>query len=294
MHNDTHLNVLFSFAYLAGAKRTIDRVIDLCKQGTINLMIDSGAFTAYNARGKYDHINVDSYCEFLEVFKNYCDKYVMLDVIRNAKASKANYEKMLAKGLNPMFVATMYDKDFEYMRKAVGNNPDICVAGGSATKGDWMTNRFIKIYNETGQRARIHGLAYVTFPKMFQLPITSVDSASWKLAAKKFGSLCFFTENGLKNINYNDVLKGRKKLKPFQISELHRLGVTPQDFVERNFRGNNSISALLSVNANIQLQKYCKRRNLDFFLSASNLQDINQIVYVATAEKLSYKEFREI
>lgn len=93
-------------------------------------MIDSGAFTKHNAKGNFDHINLDSYCSFLDEFAPFADKYVMLDVIGNRNLSVCNYETMLKRGLNPMFVFTTYDTDFAYLREAVRNNRDICVAGG--------------------------------------------------------------------------------------------------------------------------------------------------------------------
>ena len=115
MYNNTSLNILISYAYMNKNQPLIDNMIRLASLGKMNFMIDSGAFTKHNALMNTSFINVEQYCEFLHKYGEYAEKYVMLDVVGNDKQSKVNYEKMVADGLNPMFVATMFDKDFEYM-----------------------------------------------------------------------------------------------------------------------------------------------------------------------------------
>lgn len=285
---------MVSYAYLGKSPSFLDLLIKYVSNGTINLMIDSGAFTAYNGRLERSYINVEEYSQFLHSYAKYSEKYVMLDVVGNAVKSKENYEQMLAKGLNPMFVVTMFDNDYDYIRQAVNQNPNICVAGGATTKSDWMTNRFINVYNETSGKAKIHGLAYVTFPRMLQLPLKSVDSASWKLSALRFGNIAFFNK-GLKSINYNDVFKGREKLSEHQIRILHKLGVTVDEFKNLKYhKGNYLIACYSNIYANILMQKYCMDRGLDFFLSISNSRDLKKYIYVATCKDKSYKDFRNL
>ena len=89
-------------------------------KGIANVMIDSGAFTIYNSK-TVSKLNLDSYCNYLEDNAHKVEKYVMLDVVKDKEKTKANYETMLNRGFNPMFVFTEYDNDWGYVRKAVKN-----------------------------------------------------------------------------------------------------------------------------------------------------------------------------
>lgn len=293
MKVDTHLNILISFAYMTN-EAFCRRVQSLVEQKKINVMIDSGAFTKHNAEGDFSHITLDGYCRFLERYGELAEKYVMLDVVGNAEESQKNYELMLLRGLSPMYVMTMFDKDYEYMRSVVKRNPHICVAGGVTTKGDWMVKRFQDIYRQSLGKALIHGLGYVTYPRMLQLPLYSVDSSSWKAASLRFGSMQYF-DNGLKAISYREVMKGKSNLTLLQRQVLNNLGVTPSMFVKEEYhRGNWSIECFGGIQANIALQKLCKRKGLDFFLAAASELDINRIVYVEdNYNNLSYEKFRK-
>ena len=295
MYNDTHLNVLISYAYLYGQQSFMDYVKKCVLSGKINLMIDSGAFTKHNSKSKMSHVNVKDYCDFLKEWQHYCEKYVMLDVVGKAEQSKKNYEYMLSQGLNPMFVATMFDKDFDYIRKAVDRNPNICVAGGVTTKSDWMTKRFQDIYKETKGKAQIHGLGYVTFPKMLQLNLKSVDASTWKTAPARFGQTVFFSEweKRTYRVLSRDVVSGKFKLPQELRMQLHDLGITPQMFVEnRTKRGEQSIEFFLSCYNNIKWQRYCKRHGLDYYLAVGSLRDLEMLIYVDDNWKtISYNKF---
>ena len=291
MKNDTYLNILLSYAYLGKDAEMTKLAISSAKNGEINLMIDSGAFTKHNAKSAFDHVNMDEYCTFLEKVSPYAEKYVMLDVVGNAEKSKENYETMIRRGFNPMFVATLFDKDYSYLREAVGNNPHLCVAGGVTTKGPWMIKRFQTIYKESGEKALIHGLGYVTFPKMFQLPLYSVDSSSW-VAPARFGRLDYF-DNGMKGIGCREVLRGQKKPTSKLKELLNEFRVTPAMFVrEAIHHGQASLEMLSGIYSNIRMQRYCKRHGLDYFLAVATKTQVRQIMWVAeNLNDISFEKF---
>ena len=292
MKVNTHLNILISYAYTNAA--LLKRLQELVGARKINVMFDSGAFTKFNASGEFGHVNLRDYCRFLHKYADISEKYVMLDVIGNAAASKRNYLWMLDEGLNPMFVVTMFDKDYDFMREAVSRNPNICVAGGATTKNLWMQKRYQDIFQQSSERAKIHGLAFATYPKMLQLPLASVDSSSWKAAALRFGGLQYF-DRGLKSIPYREFLRGEKKMSfPHQLV-LSNLKITPAMFCNREYhKGNYSIEAFASVQANIAMQKVCKRKGLDYFMAITSQMDIEKIVYVNdNYNDLSFEKFRK-
>lgn len=291
--NNTYLNILCSYAYLGKSSKFSESLFNSSINGDVNVMIDSGAFTLFNAKQDRNWLTVNSYCDFLEKYSQYCEKYVMLDVIGNDDLSKENYEKMLNRGFNPMFVFTMVDNNYEYLKKAVENNKHICVAGGVTTKGDWMTKRFQDVYNKTG--ALIHGLGYVTYPKIFQLPLHSVDSSSWIQASQIYGSICYF-DNGMKGIQYSDILKNKKRI-PDKLKEVfERFEINPKILCNvENSKGNKSIQSMLSIVAYLEYQKLAKRKDLNLFLAVSNEQQLNSILRVNdqyNLDKLTYEKFK--
>lgn len=277
--NNTYLNLLGSYAYLGKSQSFCDTFFNASKEGRINTMIDSGAFTLFNSKeGKLNWLTLDNYCKFLEVYSQHTEKYVMLDVINNHNQSKINYELMLKRGLNPMFVFTSLDKDYTYLKEAVGNNIHLCVAGGTTTKGDWMNKRFQDVYLKT--QAKIHGLGFVKFPNIYQLPLHSVDSSTWIQGAQAYGNIFYFN-NGLSAIPYNDILKKKKKIPIEVIQKLDKFKVTPKQFSDlSNHRGANSIETMLSIESYLSYQKYSKERGLNLFLAVSSKNNVDDILYI--------------
>lgn len=293
MKNDTHLNVLMSYAYMHGDEKLLRTLKDVTTKGTINLMIDSGAFTKFNAKMDMSHVNLNDYCDSLKDMAQYSEKYVMLDVIGDAETSRRNYEAMIDKGLNPMYVCTMFDKDYDYINEAVRRNADICVAGGVTTKGDWILKRFQTIYKRTSGRARIHGLGYFTFPRMLQLNLASIDSSSWKTAPSRFGQAVYFADKRTWRISWRDILAKKIKFPKCIVELLDEYGVTPKMFLNREIHTKEfSVDGFMSIVCNIKLQKYCKRHGLDYFLAVGCWGDLQNIMFVnENLNDLTYEKY---
>lgn len=293
--NDTYLNILASYAYLNNSREFESIFYDASRSGVINTMIDSGAFTLHNAKAKRDWLNVDNYCKYLDKNADYVEKYVMLDVIGNESKSKENYELMLKRGLNPMFVFTMADMDYEYLKAAVKNNEHVCVAGGVTNKGAWVQQRFQKVYKTT--QGKIHGLGYVTYPNMYKLPLHSTDSSSWLQAPLVFGNIPYF-DNGLKGFGYKDVLKKKRRI-PEQVKPIFEdAKITPQNFSNINYhKGNRSIGFFMSIIAFIEYQKVSRRAGLRLFMAVANVDQLKAILFINNQlinDNLNYHEFRKL
>lgn len=293
--NDTHLNILISYAYAGKNKSFNDLIVGESLNGTANVMLDSGAFTLFNAKQKRDWLTLDSYCRYLDDNAHKVEKYVMLDVIGNDEASKYNYEEMLRREYNPMFVFTMADNDFGYLKSAALNNEHICVAGGVTTKGDWLTKRIQDVYNHT--QSKIHALGYVTFPKMYQLPLHSVDSSSWVQSSQVYGILNYFDE-GMKGLSYRDILT-RKKPMPTKLQLIfEQLKITPKMFSNlENHKGSKSIATLINTIAYIEYQKYSKRLGINLFLAIANRQQAKIVLYLdeqMAKGTMTYEKFKNL
>lgn len=264
----------------------------LHRGGNANVMIDSGAFTAHNAKERRDWLNLDTYCDFLGTYGDMSEKYIMLDVIGNQEKTKENYEEMVRRGLRPMFVLTMYDKEWSFLRDTMKVNPDCSISGGTQTKGDWLIKRFQDTMKNTDNKARIHGLGYVTYPNLFRAPIVSGDSSSWLAQPQRFGGVNAWTKDGLKSQNYIDVFNG-KPVAHFLRPALNRLEITPAQYMKKeNHRGACSIGAVMSMLAYIEYQKYAFAHNRRLFLAIGSKLNMDMLVWVKENQReITYQKF---
>lgn len=278
--NNTHLNILVSYAYLAKNKEFTNFIMDLSTSGVANVMVDSGAFTLYNSKQKRSWLNLDNYCKFLDQWGDKVEKYVMLDVIRNEAQSKKNYEEMVKRGFNPMYVFTEKDKDWSYLNDVMKQQRHICVAGGVSCKSAWMFKRYQDVYKHTNEQALIHGLGFVKYPEMYKLPLHSTDSSSWVQGAQVYGNIPYF-DNGMKSVHHKHILQGKKKIPKKLIQLFEQLKITPKEFSDlQSHRGGKSIGWLCSIIAFIEYQKLSKRQDLNLFLASANVNQLKSLVYV--------------
>lgn len=291
--NDTYRNILVSYAYAGNNPSFADILVNLSRQNRINVMIDSGAFTKFNAQNDMRHINIDGYCNFLADVGNFVHKYVMLDVVGNAMASKRNYELMVSKGLSPMFVMTMFDDDYDFMNETLSVNRNVCVAGGVTTKGPWMIRRFQQIYKRSGGKALMHGLGFVKFPEMLQLNLASTDSSTWWTAPQRFGSIKYF-DNAMKAVSIADIKKG--KISPVLSQIFNLCNVNPSDILDSGkIRGGCNIQSFVTTVGYVLLQKYCYKRGLRCFMAATSKSQLLKYLYVCdNLSQLNYNEYRKI
>lgn len=271
-----------------------DRAVALHNSGKINLMVDSGAFTNFNTGDTARHVNIKDYCDWLQTYRDSCEKYVALDVPGDAIKSKMNYEKMVSAGLTPMYVLTIHDNDWNYLRQAVELNPNVCVAGGVKSKGKWIAQRIQRTQKFSGGTARIHALGYVLVPTMFQLPLISVDSSSWSAGAR-YGAVQWFENGRLKSTARHDLLSGRVEIPKSLLKIFDEWQISREDFKkEENWRGAYSIATLCSVIAWRQFQRYAHAHGLQLFLSVSNRSYLDLLLLVEQEYKtLTFKRFKE-
>ena len=289
--NNTHFNILVSYAYAGKTKKFNDRVMQQSVIGNANVMIDSGAFTIYNAK-KVSKLNLDSYCDYLEINSHKVEKYVMLDVIKSEDKTKENYHTMLDRGFNPMYVLTEYDNDWKFLKEAVANQKHLCVAGGVRNRGDWMLKRYQDVYNNS--KADIHALGFVQFNDIFRLPLHSVDSSSWIQSSEVYGFLNWF-EDKVKSIRYIDILNKKKKMPITLKAALEEIRVSPKDFSSLdNHRGAYSIGTLLNAVTYTKYQKYAKSLNLKLFLAIANNHQLNVLLYTnENLNNLDYNKWKQ-
>lgn len=171
------LNILISHAHLrnnrANAEVLYPLLVELSRRGLLNLLVDSGAFTAYTTGRPIPIEEYISWCK--NIYADTAWQYIALDAVANPAGTRSNLNKMLAEGLKPMPVQVM-NEDLVKVKELVEINPFICVAGGVTQPIPFMQARYKKLFELTEGKARIHGLGFVKLPEMWQVPLFSVDS----------------------------------------------------------------------------------------------------------------------
>ena len=78
--------ILVSYAY---ARKKIDEFRLLASNPNVDLLLDSGAFTAKNVG---ETILLDDYCKFLDEWKTKIFRYLALDVVGDPVSTESNLQ----------------------------------------------------------------------------------------------------------------------------------------------------------------------------------------------------------
>ena len=188
-------NTLMSFE----DRRKLERKINIYRQvkNTLlpRILIDSGAFTAWNS-GKY--ISVSDYGRWALDFKKQWEHQVKslyffnLDVIGDQSASNTNLHKLEKMGLSPIPIFT-YKADIKELIYYLQHYPYIGLGGLVGLKPHdldvWLAYCFkfvIGQYKASGILPKIHLLGVTKEPALIKYPCYSSDSSTW-VGCLRFG-----------------------------------------------------------------------------------------------------------
>jgi hypothetical protein len=165
-------------------------------------MLDSGAFTAWN--GGHE-LELQSYIDFIQEYRDLFTVYVAQDVIMDWKASRENTEEMERQGLKPIPVyhAGSPLKEFDRIMErydyfALGGMAFWPAAKRRAIMLDWW-----KRIEERNYEGRVHGFAVTSMELMRTFPWYSVDSSTWTQPFR-WGSLTLFNGGIIKQVKVNN------------------------------------------------------------------------------------------
>lgn len=235
------------------------------------LMIDSGAFSAWNLgnkTGKDIKVDVDEYIDFINQYGDKFDVIVQVDAVTGKdgldeghnEKQEATWENFLymrskiRKDLWPKFIPAVHggdtwdflDKVLDYVDEDGKHIEYIALAGPQNTQSNrntnWWFEAFSRIQKSSNPNVKTHGLGMTKFELLDELPLTSADSSSWN-AFGRFGSIV--TPLGTISIsdrklerpdNFNNLPWSRQ----VEIREyLESLGSSPEkcmeSIMERNF-----------------------------------------------------------
>ena len=211
-------NVLHSFAYKDGFRTALKKHNPKGK----TIMIDSGAFSAWNMGQKID---LDEYIVFCkEIMTKYPDNdwtVVNLDVIPgkpgiiptqqeinySAKKGWQNYMYMKSKGLKPLHIFHQHE-DFSWLKKLANSSDYIGISPDNSQSVASRTRWLKRVYSIVDKDVKTHGFA-CTSPSFLKVaPFYSADSSSW-LGVVRYGILTYFNKKtlGLNTFHFKSIRK---------------------------------------------------------------------------------------
>lgn len=179
------------------------------RKNQVRLMLDSGAYSAWI---KGEVLSLDHYISYIKKYKEYIDRYVVLDVIPGrpgvtpsqeegdigARATYANFQKMRDAGLDPIPVFHQGER-WEWLERYLDEG---CTCMGIASdkmidaktrrsRLAWMDLLFTRLTDEHGiPIIDTHGFAITSIPLLYRYPWTTVDSTTWSLIGSYGFILC--------------------------------------------------------------------------------------------------------
>ncbi len=179
----------------------INKLLDLTEQledySHINMLVDSGAFSAYT-QGKI--VDIDEYISWIKSFKSKWKgkinelNFINLDVIGDPIGSEKNLEYMHKQGVEVLPVLHQAGFEEKTLERYLHEYDYICFGGmvGRPVKTDtipWLNKCFAIIgryYKKTKKMPKIHLLGIGNERIMYRYPAYSVDNTNW-LSLFRFG-----------------------------------------------------------------------------------------------------------
>jgi hypothetical protein len=203
---DSKLNLLIAFPYFT--KQMVGKFITLFpNQNDYRLIVDSGAFSAYNAGM---NIELDDYCKFLDnLFKSpiKVEAYIQLDVVFDGEATQKNYNIMIEKGYDPCPIFTRGDSE-DYFFELINSGKYVFVGG--VQRG--VNNRnFAKWVLENSTNKKVHLLAFIKPDFINHYKPYSVDASSWS-STSRYGTIAYYYKGRVKMLDKIAFNKAPSKL----------------------------------------------------------------------------------
>lgn len=288
-------NLLFSYYMLRGKKDFLEAVMALTPY--VNVMIDSGAFSDYSQKIKasksgatHSPITVQEYIDICKnLFHGKVWQYVMLDVIGNSEKSRENLDQMFQAGLKPMPVLVTNEKIETILELVEKYNRRVCVAGGVGSPDKYIYKRYQSAYKASQGKALIHGLGFLRWPDVFQLPLATGDSSSSSSGAR-FGHIARYDKKkGLQKVQWKDFLKAPHKFTEL-LSLMRNCNITTDMLKNPNsYRTSTSIPAMFELFATSKFMEHSYEQGFGMFSAFSTIGWLNMYTsVVASSEDNSF------
>lgn len=216
------LPILVAYPYF---KKEIREALLTRDPSEFTLMVDSGAFTAWNSGGE---ISMSAYIKFLRSLPDeWSFRAIQLDAIAQPEKTKDNYDQMRQEGLDviPVFTrgAPLEHRDYFY------EHTDYIAVGGIADK---QNRAYLRHLMKTNGGRKVHWLGYTDLDEIIHFRPASTDS-SGITGAQRYGQIPYYVGKGkMKSLPRtkfiskppHDFMVATQK-RGFTVSEIRRLGV---------------------------------------------------------------------
>lgn len=268
--SDKNLNVLVAYPYLNKSLQTY-----LQDKKDINLLLDSGAFTAWKA-GQV--IEIDDYCKFIDNLPIKPWKYFALDVVGNPQKTMENYEIMLKRGYKPIPIFTR-GEDISVLEDYYKTSDLVGVGGLVGTK---KNKAFVNALMKKINKRKVHWLGFTNIKYIKFYKPYMCDSSSW-LTGSRYASFNLYCGNGkFEKINKRQWLTNRDYLNGNELTikkVISNYGFNYFDLQKTNgWIGGNSVIRNLCASSYIKLSDDIENQlNTRFFLASSNKSDVERL-----------------
>lgn len=193
------LNILIAYPYFS---KSVEAELKNLDRSDYRLIVDSGAFTAWNS-GK--EIKLDEYCSFLKTIEYLKpDLIVQLDVFGDPEQSWKNFLEMQKRGFHnvcPVFTRG----DTLEMLEEMYTYTDYIFFGGIVVGG--KNHEYVQWFLSKNKGRKCHWLGFVKSDFMKKYKPESVDSSSWNTPSR-YGNLALYDGFGnLKSMKREDFKK---------------------------------------------------------------------------------------
>jgi len=268
--SDKNINILVAYPYYT--KQLQEYLIG---KNDINMLLDSGAFTAWKA-GKV--IEVDDYCNFIESLPTKPWRYFALDVVGNPEKTMQNYKIMLDRGFKPIPIFTR-GEDISVLEDYYKTSDIVGVGGLVGTK---KNKAFVNALMRRIKGRKVHWLGFTNIKYIKYYKPYMCDSSSW-LTGSRYASFNLYCGNGKfekinkkQFINKTDYMNGAG-LNIKNVITKYGFNYFDLQKTEGWIGGNSTIrnlcaSSYIKLSNDIELNLKTK-----FFLAASNKSDVKKL-----------------
>ena len=184
---DNKLNILVAYPYFSDAIR---RYLDSKDPHSFRLIVDSGAFTAWNTGAE---VTMEGYTKFLRTLpKSWEWRAVQLDVYGDPDGTYDNWQRMLDDGWHDIMPVFTRGDSLERLDEYYSVT-DYIMFGGIAFGG--QNKEYIKWFSENNEGRAVHWLGFTSIPFIKHYRPTSVDSSSI-MGTQRFGTLSYYAGGG--------------------------------------------------------------------------------------------------
>lgn len=258
-------SVLVAYPYFDD---TVAQGLRSLPKGSVNLLIDSGAFTAHSLGM---NITVDEYCHFLDGIADLQPfRAVQLDVIGDHDQTLKNFYTMRQRGFDVMPVFTRGSP--AELLEELYSVTDYLLLGGVA--GGQGNKAYCNYFNSICRGRKAHWLGFTNIDFIKAYRPTSVDASSW-MATSRFGGLQLY--EGFGRLSVTPPAKVGPIPTTKQLEAIRRIGYTEADWMELRKRekwgGVTGLASTIGVKSNIVRAMDMERHlGTKFYFSSPNWQ----------------------